>query len=191
MNAADLPFYLENNLEKMKFDRVEVANIIDRLYLGIERTLGTCGSLLKPLAENPYATLITLFMNANHDAEKALGKDYFKKSLASRLRKAMDFAPPKSLLYSRTSAAFLRASRAKGIFSDFDHLFAHYMRMENFEKASRDTGMRMKAGNTIIDEWPLRLRKEYGEPGAQEAFDRLMASASLGYERYVEWARSG
>ena len=49
----------------------------------------------------------------------------------------------------------------------------------------------MRTRNTVIDLWPLRFRKEYGEAEAQEAFDQLMSSASSGNERYAEWVRSG
>ena len=61
--------------------------------------------------------------------------------------------------------------------------------MEGFDTAGGEAVMRMKAANTVIDAWPLRLGKAYGEPGAREAFDRLVASGSSGNERYVEWGK--
>ena len=190
LDAADLPFHLNNNIEKMSFDRVEVANIVDMPYLGLKKTLQTCGSLLKQPAENPHATLIALFMNAIHFAEKDLGDDYIKKSFQSASKKIMNFSQAK-LSRMKKSAAAVLLLQAKDIFHDLDHLFKHYMSMEDFENVTRKAGMRMKTANTVIDAWPLRLRKEYGEPGAQEAFDRLIASGSNGNERYVEWVRSG
>ena len=191
VDAADLPFHLNRNLESIQFDRVEVANIVDRPYLGLDQTLQTCGSLLKPSAENPRATLIALFMNAIHIAENDLGSDYRAKSLASALAKIRIFAAARvSRMSKTTGAAAAFTVQARDVFRDFDHLFAHYMRMEEFDTASRGAAMKMKAANTVIAAWPLRLRKEVGEPGAQEAFDRLMESGFSGNERYVEWMRS-
>ena len=192
VSAADLPVYLDRNIEKLKFDRVEVANIAEMTYLGLEKTLQTCGSLLKTPAMNPHATLIVLFMNAIHYAEQDLGQDYVRKSLKSAVEKTMKFLPPSlSSVSNKTGAEAMRMIAAKDIFRDTDHLFGRYMKMENFDKVTKEAGLRMKTANTVIDAWPLRLRKGYGEPGAQEAFDRLIESGSAGNERYVEWARSG
>lgn len=192
LDAADLPFHLNNNLERLRFDRVEVANIAEMPYLGLEKTLQSCGSLLKTPAVNPHATLIALFMNAIHIAEKDLGQDYAVKSFEPAMTTTMKFAPAEpSVLNNKTGAAAMRIIQAKDIFRDLDHLFGHYMRINNFDKVGREAGLRMKTANTVIDPWPLRLRKRYGEPGAQEAFDRLMESGSAGIERYVEWVRSG
>lgn len=49
----------------------------------------------------------------------------------------------------------------------------------------------MKDGNTVVEAWPYRFAKGAGEPGAQEAFDRLERSWAVGGERYVEWVRLG
>lgn len=191
VNAADLPFHLNNSIENLKFDRVEVANIAEMPYLGLEKTLQTCGSLLKTPAANPHATLVVLFMNATHQAEEHLGQDYIVESFKSVFGTVLKFLPAESSVPKKADAAATRRIQAKGIFRDLDHLFGHYMRMEDFEKVSREAGLRMKTANTVIDAWPLRLRKRHGEPGAQEAFDRLLESGSSGNERYVECVRSG
>ena len=190
INATDIPFYLNQSAEKMAFDRVEVANIVDMPYLGLDKTLRTFGPLLRKAAENPHATLIALFMNAIHYAEKNLGDSYIENSLRLAMKKVVQFLPVKETSINRTSAAMVRMMLAKDIFRDLDHLFTYYMKLADFSKAIREAGMMMRARNTVIDPWPLRFRKEYGEPGAQEAFDRLMSSSSSGNERYVEWVRS-
>ena len=190
MNATDLPFYLNKSVEKIAFDRVEVANIVDMPYLGLDITLQTCGPLLKTAVENPHAILLALSMNATHHAEKDLGDGYISDILRLAMKKVVQFLPVKEVPIKRTSAAMVRTMLAKDIFCDLDHLFTHYMKLTNFSKASREAGMRMKTRNTVIDPWPLRFGKEYGESGAQEAFDRLMSSSSSGNERYVEWVRS-
>ena len=191
MNATDLPFYLSKNVEKVAFDRIEVANIVDMPYLGLDITLQTCGPLLRTAAENPHATLIALFMNAVYHAEKDLGDTYIKDSMQLAMKKVVQFLPVKEIPINRTSAAMVRMMLAKDIFRDLDHLFTHYMKLTDFSKASREAGMTMRTRNTVIDPWPLRFRKEYGEAGAQEAIDQLMSSSSSGNERYVEWVRSG
>ena len=190
VNAADLPFHLNGNLEKLKFDRVEVANIADMHDLGLEKTLQSCGSLLKTPAVNPHATLIALFMNAVRYAEEDLGEDYVRKSLESTVEKCMRFLPALPSVPKKTDAATMRIAEAKDIFRDLDHLFERYMKILNFDIVGREAGLRMKTANTVIDAWPLRLRKGYGEPGTQEAFDRLIESGSAGNERYVEWVRA-
>ena len=191
MNAAELPFYVSKNVEKIAFDRVEVANIVDIPYLGLDKTLQILGPLLRTEAENPHATLIALFMNAVHLAEKDLGDSYIQDSVRLAMTKVVRFLPVKETPIKRASSAMVRMMLAKDIFRDLDHLFTHYMKLADFSKASRETGMTMRTKNTVIDPWPLRFRKEYGEAGAQEAFDQLMSSSSSGNERYVEWARSG
>ena len=190
MNATDLPFYLDKSVEKIAFDRIEVANIVDLPYLGLDLTLQTLGPLLRTAAENPHATLIALFMNAIYHAEKDLGDNYIKNSLPLAMKKVVQFLPMKEIPINRTSAAMVRMGLAKDSFRDFDHLFTHYMKLTDFSKVSREANMTMRARNTVIDPWPLRFRKEYGEAGAQEAFDQLMSSSSSGNERYVEWVRS-
>ena len=191
MNAIDVPFYVNKGVEKVTFDRVEVANIVDMPYLGLDQTLQTLGPLLRMTAENPHATLIALFMNATHHAEKDLGDNYIQDSMRLAMKKVVQFLQVKQTPFNRTSAAMVRMMLAKDIFRDLDHLFTHYMKLTGFSKASREAGMTMRTRNTVIDPWPLRFRKEYGEAGAQEEFDRLMSSSSSGNERYVEWGRSG
>lgn len=171
----------------MKFDRVEAGSIVS---MGLGKALQKCGSLLKSSAENPHATLIVLFMNGTHLAENALGNDYFVRTCPSIMKPTLQFVPGK-LRPGKASALTVHRLQAKELLRDLDHLFTHHMRMKDFDKASREAGLKMKAANTVVDEWPLRLRKEYGEPGAQEDFDRLIVSGSRGDERYVEWVRSG
>ena len=180
MNATDLPFYLNKSVEKLAFDRVEVANIVDMHYLGLDLTLQTLGPLLRTAAENPHATLIALFMNATHHAELDLGDSYIKDSLRLAMNKVIQFLPVKGVPVNRTSAAMVRMMMAKDVFRDLDHLFTHYMKLKDFSKASREAGMTMRTRNTVIDPWPLRFRKEYGEPGARRNSTGLCPRLSQG-----------
>ena len=47
---------------------------------------------------------------------------------------------------------------ARTIFCDFDDLFEKYMKEVGFDVAARMAGVVMKGKNTIVGEWPLRLR---------------------------------
>lgn len=54
-----------------------------------------------------------------------------------------------------------------------------------FKECGLLTDMVMKE-NTIVEKWPMRLKKKAGQPGAQEEFDLLLGTGH-GNERYVEW----
>jgi hypothetical protein len=58
-----------------------------------------------------------------------------------------------------------------------------------FAEMSRSIDLMVKAENTIIEKWPMRLKLSLPQPGAQEEFDILQASDHSGSERYVEWKR--
>ncbi len=64
------------------------------------------------------------------------------------------------------------------------------MELVEFQEVARECHMIMKPQNTIIQKWPFRLRKAFGETGAQDGFDKLLASSWSGAERYVEWRLS-
>jgi len=69
-DASDLPNYLKTlPREQRFFDRIEVSNIVDGGYLGLERTLTTLVPWLKPADVNPHATLLGLFLNAVAECE--------------------------------------------------------------------------------------------------------------------------
>lgn len=64
------------------------------------------------------------------------------------------------------------------------------MRRYKFRDIEELTGISMKERHTIIEKWPLRLKKKPHQRGAQEEFKLLLASAHTGVERYVEWKRT-
>ena len=185
-DADMLPSIIDKNL---KFDRVEVANIVDGGYLGVEKTLETCGSLLKPLDTNPHAALVALFMNAVIETEMRLGPPYIKQQMASTVPKVLPFIP-RAEVADPYHPTFLRMTVAKDFFRDNDFLFTQYMKWVDFDKAGRKSKMKMREKNTVMEAWPYRFTKKPGEPGAQEAFDLLETSSPGGTERYVEWVRS-
>lgn len=64
-----------------------------------------------------------------------------------------------------------------------------YMQKHKFKDIEQLFGVVIKDPHTIIDKWPLRLKKRPAEKGAKEEFMLLLASAHTGTERYVEWRK--
>lgn len=50
-------------------------------------------------------------------------------------------------------------------------------------------GVVAKTRHTIIDEWPMRLKKQPREEGAKEEFIQRLGSGHTGMARYMEWQR--
>ena len=189
LNATELPSVLEPRLKESAFDRIEVSNIADENYIGLDKSLSKFGPLLKSPTSNPHATLITLFMNAAHLAEQASGLDINMRR--TNMLKVSQFLPYRlSQQPDPKDPAALRSLAAMDLVRDYDELWDQYKGMIDFPTIVKKTRMKPKLKNTVIEPWPARLYKKHGEPGAQEAFDRLMESGSVGNERYVEWVRS-
>ncbi|KAF7188355.1 Zinc finger MYND domain-containing protein 10 [Pseudocercospora fuligena] len=171
-NATELP----SRLKGSTFARIETANIADSGYLGVQRT---------------HATLVTLFINAVPQLNQ-----FFPDATSEQtdLKKATSYlcanGPPKfSDLKSPYSPMLIKVSCGKDLVHDMDKSFERYMQLHNFKNVEQSCGVRMKPQNTIIEKWPMRLKLEFGQPGAQEEFDLLLGSSHTGSERYVEWTR--
>lgn len=173
---------LSTTFDDIKFDRVDVSNIADAGYLGINKTLKTMQPLLQPA--NKHSTLITLFMNAIGQMENLPGREL--KLMQQCLPLVVPFCAP-SGPKSNSNATYIRTAFAKEIFYPTDTMFDEYMKQLDFKTAASDAKLTMKKRNTIIAAWPYRFGKRLGEPGAQEAFDALLADSVTGVEHYVEW----
>ncbi|KAF4438482.1 hypothetical protein F53441_12776 [Fusarium austroafricanum] len=55
--------HLPAHLGPERFDRIDVSNLTDRIYLGIRPTLEVMSPLLQSRSVNPHATLLALFAN--------------------------------------------------------------------------------------------------------------------------------
>jgi len=64
------------------------------------------------------------------------------------------------------------------------------MKRMDFDSLGRAAGARVKAENTIVEKWPMRVKRKAGQPGAEEEFRMVLASCHTGVERYVEWVRT-
>ena len=188
LDAADLPKYLKRH---PAFDRIEVSNIVDECYLGVHRTLAIFAPLLKPPSINPHAALLTLFLNAceivDYESEPNLDRAQIEMILKyahlnlGDIRRAASPAAPEAF-------KFLAASQ---LVRDYDTLFARYEAEVGVSAAGGNAGLRIRVPNTVIEAWPMRLKKRFGEEGAEEEFRAVMESSCTGAERYVEWIRKG
>ena len=105
-DASDLPQYLKGLPRKQSlFDRIEVSNIIDRGYVGLERTLTTLAPWLKPADVNPHATLLGLFLNAVAECEEPSETVRIAKDRSSVMHK---FLPPHPSMLSHHSPTFIK-----------------------------------------------------------------------------------
>ncbi|KAI4280686.1 MAG: hypothetical protein L6R38_004262 [Xanthoria sp. 2 TBL-2021] len=190
VDAASLPGCCSTETRASGFDRIEVSNIADEAYLGLFKTLGTFTPLLKHHSVNPQATLITLFLNACEIADRQMGNRSDSKVQSSQLKQVMKYLPfsPRHM-GTTNSPEMMKIMAANDLVRDYDRIFAFYMDVVMFKASSKQTGVKMRQRNAVVEPWPMRLKKKPGEEGADEEFQSLLASSSSGAERYVEWVR--
>ena len=190
VDALQLPSILKNTIGNSSFDRIEVSNIVDRGLLGLAPVLSVYGPLLKTRKQNPYACLITLFMNAIpehfYHTRDASRQQQTRRDGAMHAQRFIKNIPQG---IDETDPTILRIFTSANIFWDFDKLLREYLREIQSIQVGRQCGLRMKDTNNIVERWPLRLKKRYNENGALEAFEDLEASNSTGGEFYLEWVR--
>ncbi|KAK8070351.1 hypothetical protein PG997_010554 [Apiospora hydei] len=153
-----------------RFDRIETSNIADVTYLNPVGAVGLIGPLLKPPSVNPHATLITLFMNAIHEMKPARSN-------------------PSDLLNTvRQAAGYLSPSPARHM-CDASYLRTMSLVHGEIELRSSDllVGHGDEGEHTVVEKWPMLLKKRPGQDGAQEEFQDLSNTQHTGSDRYVEW----
>ncbi|KAK1055362.1 hypothetical protein LTR12_013176 [Friedmanniomyces endolithicus] len=189
MDVGSLP----HHLPKDSFARIEVSNIVDGAYLGIEKTLGLLGPLLQPPSVNPHAAMLTLFMNAVPEMLEEDHGDIAEDELKFAIQ-YMDIFDPAQLLGGNKLAAFstelIRVLGASVLVRDVDKYFNMYMQEHKFDTFPALFQMVMKEPNTIIEKWPLRLKSLPHEIGAKEEFSTILSTPYTGIERYIEWSRT-
>ncbi|KAL9081614.1 MAG: hypothetical protein Q9159_007204 [Coniocarpon cinnabarinum] len=168
-------------------DRIEVSNIIDEHYIGVSATLNACAPFLQ--TRNKHATIIGVFINVMHIPEQwnriAFGPT------RTQLQQSGNFLQycPTSRLSSVEDPHIIRLLEATSMFAPLDAWFRDFEYTSQLVALSRGYNLKMKQTHTIISKWPLRMTKTFGQPGAQEEFDNLLAFGTNGFERYVEWGR--
>ncbi|KAI1287182.1 hypothetical protein F5Y03DRAFT_405643 [Xylaria venustula] len=204
-NAVSLELYhvnaqtLDKTLTGRHFDRIEVSNICDTHYLGIETSLETFGPLLRSPSLNSHATLVTLFLNAVAEAKMMIR--LMKPMLARiagmhEMRFASDYithglrkpSGNPTEIRNFIEIQTIKTACALDMVSDMDAYFNGYMETYDFAQAALSARVAMKTKHTIIPPWPLRV--DGGVRPTQkdrEDFMLLLGSAHVGHERYVEW----
>ncbi|KAK7539554.1 uncharacterized protein J3D65DRAFT_666267 [Phyllosticta citribraziliensis] len=183
--ANDLPKTLANDPKSPQhFDRIETSNLIDPMNLGCLGLgcLKTFAPLLRPVAENPHATLVTFF-------QLSLVTVMFPGMMEGRARRseraAAYFPPGSSMLNDGCCADCVRRNESFGLFEDFDKVFKHFKSQSRLDAFAKRAGLRSKRKHTIIEPWALRLP----ENATQAEFDVVLASPYNGEQRYVEWQK--
>lgn len=62
-----------------------------------------------------------------------------------------------------------------------------YCRGFGFSYLAAKNKLRIKDENTIVEKWPLTLKRKKGDAGFDDEFAMLFASGNWGAETYVEW----
>ncbi|PGH28167.1 hypothetical protein AJ80_00057 [Polytolypa hystricis UAMH7299] len=185
MDAADLPYRILDG--KKWYDRIELSNIADWAYLGPGVTLSLFGPLLKPKGENPKATLLVLFLNATHemttmaDAISTVGTSFEVGTRYLHLK-------PQAMLSSGNPyrCELMSLTNAQSLFREHDTPFDRFVVFSRLREAGECLGLGMKSHHTIVEKWPMRLKKN----PSQREFDLLFWTNHVGSERYVEWHRT-
>lgn len=191
-DAVDLP----SEISSMRFDRIEVSNIVDKNYLGLSTVLTKWGPLLNP--ENEHSALIGLFMNwvayekegsadesvARNDGPLKKAADAWKKAGRKVRVAALDVYSPEIMCVMSSLNAFNENSKA----------FRNHLRKEKEETTSKLVGLEMRKVNKIVPHRPhATLGTSWDTLPDLDGEDRLYLYTSLSMvshcERYVEWTR--
>ena len=69
------------------------------------------------------------------------------------------------------------------------NICTRYRVLHRFDQISAEINITEKESNTVTERWPMQLKLQPGQEGAQEEFELVLASNWSGLERYVEWRR--
>ena len=90
----------------------------------------------------------------------------------------------------RQHASFSHQTRPPCVDSNRDGcLIDRYRAHRNFEAIAPQSGATEKENNTIVEKWPLRLKRTQGQEGAKDEFIAMVGARWTGVERYMEWTR--
>ncbi|KAK4899413.1 hypothetical protein LTR27_003146 [Elasticomyces elasticus] len=166
------------------YGKLTVSNIVDRAYLGVEKTVGYLGPLLQPRKVHSHATLLALFMNS---VPEVMTEDESRKALATELKLVAQYMPPsRQMLNSRYGGQINMMMDASTLVRDVDK----YMKQHQFDMFPQYMGMTLKEPHTLVEKWPLRVKLLPHQDGAKEEFKMVLSSSFTGIERYVEWQRT-
>ncbi|RYP29499.1 hypothetical protein DL767_006689 [Monosporascus sp. MG133] len=185
---------LPNALVGQHFDRIDVSNICDMGYLGIDTTLKTFAPLLQLPSVNQHATLVTLFLNAVAEMKMMAASipafiDYpLREDHREQMKKVLQYMPELGRQVSQPyDPSAIKLISALSLVHDMDKNFNRYMEVHEFADVALGVGLQMKAAHTIIDAWPMKLSDGRPTSKAKEDFALLLSSCHTGQERFVEW----
>ncbi|PSN67352.1 hypothetical protein BS50DRAFT_553325 [Corynespora cassiicola Philippines] len=179
----------------MKFDRIEIANICDRGYIGSPTTFMIFAPLLCSKRQNPKATLILLFLNAVGETENQQSIQHREADMPRRMRRVEQLMGPDPEIMLRIQMGdqtvihdpeFLHRSFLKDRFGNFEDMFNTYQIAEQMNENAAIFGLQMKGRHTIVERWPYRVVRN----ATKSEFEILRRASTVGWERYVEMERS-
>ncbi|KAF1812296.1 hypothetical protein P152DRAFT_487845 [Eremomyces bilateralis CBS 781.70] len=179
---------LTDHLKVDTLARIEVSNICDGPYLGPAPTVCIFAPFLQKRTTNPHASLITLFMNAVEEEYHHCGDQYNVQVMQRELQRIMKYMPYRPGMH-RHDPALLQALSAKSLVRDGGRYLEKFMKRSKFDLIEQLAKAKVKKRNSIIGQWPARLKLRPGHPGAQDEFDSLVSSTLNGTECYLEWHR--
>ncbi|KAM0724071.1 hypothetical protein Q7P37_000251 [Cladosporium fusiforme] len=166
---------------------VSQTTLVSSALIGIAKTLVHLGKLLQPPSQNRHAVLTTLFINA---VEEMHLQEQHGATFASELKRVTQYLPLRTIPRSEGDPSTVMMMAALPMVREGDRFFDRYMEILDFREAGRMTGMRMKASNSTVAKWPMKLRLGPGDPDSGKEFKSMLASEHTGTERYCEWIRT-
>ncbi|THU96978.1 hypothetical protein K435DRAFT_722257 [Dendrothele bispora CBS 962.96] len=210
-DAVDLASLIRNDEiagvpSSITFDRIEVSNIVDVEYVGLEKVLEAWGPMLKDKQENKHAVLVGLFMNwplswDRADSMKAtlesLGEagngevmETFQSMYPDLVPKPGDFD-----FMSPNSASMMKMMSNLELCHENSKAFYAYLKDKGADEAENKAGVRMRKVNQVV---APRIGSTIGSPlnvlpqklTGEEKYITMALQGFTFQERYVEWERA-
>ncbi|KAF2026715.1 hypothetical protein EK21DRAFT_103059 [Setomelanomma holmii] len=188
---------VEKSIGDIKFDRIEMANICDRGYIGPHDCLQVFSKLLKPKSENPRATPLMIFLNAVAETEHAMQKTdmkTFHNGLQLAMRRLMKLMPMDQARFAGIKSTdelgrnphFVRRSGRHDLLKNWDVYFDIFMQDAMLEEFAKLCELKIKKKHSLTEPWPFKVSAR----ATTAEFEVLCASGFSGYERYMEFEQT-
>ncbi|ESK84858.1 hypothetical protein Moror_14952 [Moniliophthora roreri MCA 2997] len=199
-DAATLPASLPPHLRR--FDRIEVSNVMDEKYLGIDKVLQSWGPLLDRSRDD--SALIGSFASWSVDCRRGSASDDSELS-SECARKLSEMKPnlfsPLDFVGGPQNATTRHLASLSAVDLAYDNsvAFKKYLKNVGAETAARRAGLRMRVENKVVPPRPgVKIGSKWSalpEILADEDWDTKFSFtrfAPRGYdpihsERFVEW----
>ncbi|ESK84859.1 hypothetical protein Moror_14953 [Moniliophthora roreri MCA 2997] len=190
-DAATLPESLPSSLRL--FDRIEVSNVMDKQYLGIDKVLATWGPLLN--RNRAGSAIISSFINwaSNYPKARAANDDSLAAVYSRKLLKLKpNFLNPMDTMSEIITARHVAVLSGLELIYDNSVAFKKYLVHEGAEVAARKVGLRMRVKNEIVPpRWGVKIGSEWTATppiSTDEDWYNKVHLSGLNYsERLVEW----